>query len=501
MKKNRTLLLWSMLLSVIFIGLGSKSSPLYPMNDWVDVNCFFTMGRGILDGFVPYRDLYEQKGPVLYFVYAIISLFSRDSFFGVYLLEAVTFGLFLYFSGKLAQLYLGASRVVYFLVAILAAAVVTSWSFTHGGSVEQNSLFMLVYSMYTILKALREERSLSFKEAFVNGIFAGIILWVKYTMLGFYLGLATFVLIWYLTDNTLRNKLLLTIGQFLLGVGAVSVVVLSYFAVHGAIDDLFTAYFYDNIFLYAEEVEGSRLESIWNCLQYAIKYNTNYGWLIWSGSLFLLLKRDRQWKAGLMVLLCFVGLTVGTYWGGKPWDYYGLIFAAFCIFGLIVWTEFLHNTKLFDLWHKYMPKHILSVVLAMSLVVSILLTGTLKNNQNLYLTRYKRDDTVQYRFAKTIQTVDNATLLNYGFLDGGFYFASGATPACRYFCYFNVNPPEMWEEQNACIRNGTADFIVTRYNKLEQYGVDSSKYRLVDEASHPFDKNYSYTYYLYQRIP
>ena len=501
MKKNRTLLLWSMLLSVIFIGLGSKSSPLYPMNDWVDVNCFFTMGRGILDGFVPYRDLYEQKGPVLYFVYAIIALFSRDSFFGVYLLETVTFGLFLYFSGKLARLYLGASRVVYFLVAILAAALVTSWSFTHGGSVEQNSLFMLVYSMYTILKALREKRSLSFKEAFVNGIFAGIILWVKYTMLGFYLGLATFVLIWYLTDSTLRNKLLLTIGQFLLGVGAVSVVVLSYFAVHGAIDDLFTAYFYDNIFLYAEEVEGSRLESIWNCLQYAIKYNTNYGWLIWSGSLFLLLKRDRQWKAGLMVLLCFVGLTVGTYWGGKPWDYYGLIFAAFCIFGLIVWTEFLHNTKLFDLWHKYMPKHILSVVLAMSLVVSILLTGTLKNNQNLYLTRYKRDDMVQYRFAKTIQTVDNATLLNYGFLDGGFYFASGATPACRYFCYFNVNPPEMWEEQNACIRNGTADFIVTRYNKLEQYGVDSSKYRLVDEASHPFDKNYTYTYYLYQRIP
>ncbi len=500
MKKNRTLLLWSILLSVIFIGLASKSSPLYPMNDWVDVNCFFTMGRGILDGLVPYRDLYEQKGPVLYFIYAIIALFSRDSFFGVYLLEVVTFGLFLYFSGKLAQLYLGASRAVYFLLAILAAAVVTSWSFTHGGSVEQNTLFMLVYGMYSVLRALRENRSLSFREAFVNGIFAGMILWIKYTTLGFYLGLALFVLLWYLTDSTLRSKLLLTVSQFLLGVGTVSAVVLGYFAFHGAIEYLFTAYFYDNIFLYAEEIEGSRLESIWECLQGAIKYNTNYGWLIWSGSLFLLLKRDCQWKAGLMVLLCFIGLTVGTYWGGKPWDYYGLIFAAFCIFGLIVWIEFLHSTKLFDLWHKYMPKHILSVILAMSLVVSILLTSTLENNQNLYLMRYSKDDTVQYRFAKTIQTVDDATLLNYGFLDGGFYFASGAAPACRYFCYFNVNPSEMWEEQNACIRNGEADFIVTRYNKLEQYGVDSSKYRLVDEASHPFDKNYTYTYYLYQRI-
>lgn len=500
MKKNRILLLWSFLLSAIFIGLASKSSPLYPMNDWVDVNCFFTMGRGILDGLVPYRDLYEQKGPVLCFVYAIIALFSRDSFFGVYLLEIITFALFLYFSGKLAQLYLGSSRVVYFLIAILAAAVVTSWSFAHGGSVEQNSLFMLVYGMYSVLKALREKRSLSFKEAFCNGIFAGMILWVKYTTLGFYLGLALFVLIWYLTDTQLRGKLLLTIGQFLLGVVAVTAVVLAYFAIHGAIGDLFAAYFYDNIFVYAEEIEGSRLESLWKCLQGAIKYNTNYGWLIWSGSLFLLLKHDGQWKAGLMVLLCFIGLTIGTYWGGKPWDYYGLIFAAFCIFGLIVWTEFLHSTKLFDLWHHWMPEHILTTVLSLSLVLSILLSNTLSFNQNIYFSRYSKNDTVQYRFAKTIQTVDDATLLNYGFLDGGFYFASGAEPACRYFCYFNVNPPEMWEEQNACIKNGDADFIVTRYYKLEQYGVDSSKYRLVDEASHPFDQNYTYTYYLYQRI-
>lgn len=498
MKKNRILLLWSMVLSVLFITLGSKSSPLYPLNDWVDVNCFFTMGRGLLEGMVPYRDLYEQKGPVLYFVYALVSLISKDSFFGVYLLEVVTFGLFLYFSGKLAQLYMGASRVVYFLIAILAAAVVTSWSFTHGGSVEQLSLFMLVYAMYSVLKALREARGLTFGEALTNGIFAAILLWVKYTMLGFYIGLALFVLFWYLTDPVLRGKLLPTIGQFLLGVIAVSAVVLLYFGIHGAIGELFTVYFYNNIFLYSEEIQSSRLDALWKCLQGAIKYNTNYGWLIWSGSLFLLLKRDGQWKAGLMTVLCFVGLAVTTYWGGKPWDYYGLIFAAFCILGLIVWTEFLRATKLFDLWHHWLPKHVISAIVAMVLVLSVLLTGTLENNQNLYLTKYKKADTVQYRFAETIQKVEDATLLNYGFLDGGFYFASGAKPACRYFCYFNINAPEMWAEQDACIANGETDFIVTRYYKLEQYAVDSSRYVLVDEVSHPFDQNSTYTYYLYQ---
>ena len=489
-----------MLLSVLFIGLASKSSPLYPMNDWVDVNCFFTMGRGILDGMVPYRDLYEQKGPVLYFVYAIIALFSENSYFGVYLLEVFTFGLFLYYSGKLAQLYLAASRVVYFLLAVLAACVVNSWSFTHGGSVEQLSLFIIVYGMYSVLYALKEERGLSFNEVFLNGVFAGILLWVKYTMLGFYLGLSLFILIWYLTDITIRKQLLLTVGQFLLGVSIVSGVVLLYFALNDAVADLFTVYFYNNIFLYSEKIEGSRFEAIWDCLKLAIKNNTNYGWLIWSGFFWLFLKRDSHWKAGLMTVLSFVGLTVGTYWGGKPYDYYGLVFAVFCIFGLITWTAFLRKTVIFELWHEYMPAHFVSVAVTMSLVLSILLTGTLEFNQNQYLTKYEKVDTVQYRFAETIQTVDDPTLLNYGFLDGGFYFASGATPACRYFCYFNINPPEMWTEQNTCIKNGDADFIVTRQYKLDAYGIDTSKYTLVDEASHPFDQNYSFTYYLYQRI-
>ncbi len=500
MKKNRILLLWSMILSAVFIFLASKSSPLYPLNDWVDVNCFFTVGRGILDGLVPYRDLYEQKGPVLYFVYALISLFSKDSYWGVFLLEVVTFGMFLYFSGRLAQLYFASSKVVYFMMAILAAAVVTSWSFTHGGSVEQHSLFMLVYGMYSVLRALKEQRPLTFGEAFINGIFAGIILWVKYTTLGFYLGLAIFVLIWYLTDEALRGKLLATIGQFLLGIAAVTGVVLAYFAVNGAVSDLLRVYFYENIFLYSEEIQGSRLDSIWNCLKWAVTYNTNFGWMIWSALFFILLKGSGQWKAGLMALLSFAGLTIGTYWGGKPWDYYGLIFAAFCILGLIVWVEFLRATKLFDLWHRWMPKHILSAVAAMALVLTVLLSSTVQFNQNLYFAKYSKEDTVQYRFAKTIQTVDDATLLNYGFLDGGFYFASGAAPACRYFCYFNINPQEMWAEQNACIQNGDADFIVTREYTLDQYGVDTSQYQLVDEASHPFDQNYTFTYYLYQRV-
>ena len=500
MKKKPFLLLWSMLLSVIFIGLTSKSSPLYPMNDWVDVNCFFTMGRSILEGMVPYRDLYEQKGPLLYFVFAFLSLFSKDSYFGVFLLEVLTYGLFLYFSGKLMQLYLGKSRTVYATLPILGALVAVSWSFTHGGSVEQHSLFMLVYGMYSLLRAMKEDRPLSFCEAFLNGIFAGMLLWIKYTMLGFYLGLALFVLIYYLTSRQPITKLFVTIGQFLGGIGAVSLVVLIYFAINGALKDLFTVYFYNNIFLYSEKVD-SRFGSIQDCLEITMKNNESFSWLLYGGLVWLCLKREKQWQTLLLPLLCFAGLTVGTYWGGKPWDYYGLVLAAFGVFGLLAIVSLLRASDLLTLWHRYMPKNILPTLWVCAMLLLLLLTDNMQHNQNLYLSKYEKEDTPQYQFAEIINQKEDATLLNYGFLDGGFYFASGAKPACRYFCYFNINPPEMWKEQNACIQNGEADFIVTRQYQLEEYSLDTSKYELVKEVTDfPFDKNLKFSYYLYQKI-
>ena len=64
------------LISAGVLLICSKNSPLYPMNDWVDVNCFFTVGRGMRHGMTPYLDLYEQKGPLLYAVFALAAWIS-----------------------------------------------------------------------------------------------------------------------------------------------------------------------------------------------------------------------------------------------------------------------------------------------------------------------------------------------------------------------------------------------------------------------------------------
>lgn len=495
LQKN-CILVYCMLTATAVLTFCSKSSPLYPINDWVDVQCFLTLGKGMLHGLVPYVDLYEQKGPVLYFIYAIVALFSQKNMFGQFMFEVITYGLFLYFSAKLAEIYLGKSKLIYPIVAVLAAVVATTRSFCHGGSVEQTSLFIFVYGLYSVLKACHEERSLTFREAITNGILAGMALWIKYTMLGFYLGLALFVLIWYIGWIRDLKKLLATIGQFLLGIGAVTAVVLVYFLYVDGLDELFTCYFYNNIFLYPTESDIPKLTQIWNSIRNAMEYNKVFPIFLYFGIGWLIIRINKGLRDLIAVVLTFTGLGIGTYMGAG-YVYYGLVLSAFTVFGLIAIAWILQTTKNatfmihLNKCDRFIQITLLATITVLCTIWSFNVSG------NTYLMHYDRDDLPQYQFADIINETEDATILNFGFLDGGFYYAADVLPTCPFFCTFNINAPGMWDTQYEYIQEGKVDYVITRRYRLEQYNVGTDQYELIDKANLCFE-GIEFTYYLYR---
>lgn len=495
--KKHILLISAMLISALVLLICSKSSPLYPMNDWVDVHCFLTLGKGLLNGMIPYVDLYEQKGPVLYFIYAVVALFCQKSMFGQYLLEVVTFGLFLYFSAKLAGLYLGEkSKFLYPLMGVLATIVATTASFCHGGSVEQMCLFLFVYGLYSVIKAWHEKRPLSFREALTNGILAGVAFWIKYTMVGFYVGLALFVLIWYLVRIWDGKKLLATIGQFLLGFGIVSAVVLMFFACVGGLKELFTCYFYNNIFLYTEDSAGFSLMKIWTNLRNSMIFNKMFPIFLYLGLGFLLFRLRKLWPDCLAAVLTFACLTIFTLMAHN-YAYYSLVLSAYTVFGLVGIFWVIQELGLGKLIHKLTKgKGLIATAL---IVVSLLmcLVPAYKYSSNTYLMKYDKEDMPQYRFAKIINETEDATLLNFGFLDGGFYHAADVLPNCYFFCTFNVDAPDMWKTQYMHVLDQKVDYVVTRGNTLDRYNFDTSGYELVDTATMYFE-GVDFVYYLYR---
>jgi len=89
---------YCLLISVLFLLIATKSSPLYPFNNWADANISFTMGKGMMNGKVLYRDLFDHKGPYMYLLFGLGYLISNTSFLGIFIFQIISFSIFLFTS-------------------------------------------------------------------------------------------------------------------------------------------------------------------------------------------------------------------------------------------------------------------------------------------------------------------------------------------------------------------------------------------------------------------
>ena len=234
----------------ITITIVSTCSPLYPFNPWDDTNCFFTLGRGIIHGLVPYRDLYEQKGPLLYFIFALTALVTEKSFIGAWIIECIAASVYAVFSWKIVKLFSEPPKYAIALMPLLLGVTYTIGMFNFGGNAEELCFPLMTVSFYFGLKAIAKGDGLPSKtEAFICGLLTGVMFWIKYTFIGFTAGFCIYILIIAIKNKDFK-KLWSLVWRFLCGFVLVAVPILIYFAANGALNALWEAYFYNNIFLY-----------------------------------------------------------------------------------------------------------------------------------------------------------------------------------------------------------------------------------------------------------
>ena len=469
---------WGLLLftAAAVITLCSKSSPIYPLNDWADSNCYFTVGKAMARGKVLYRDIYEQKGILLYLLHTAAYYVSPRSFLGVWLWEIAAAWAFLLFAYKTLRLY--APERVIWLLPILAAVIYTVPCFVFGDLAEEFCLPLLGYALYAGARAIREDRALTRREWLWVGITSAGVLWIKYSMVAFYLG-------WVLVPaaEALRRRDWRALGRMVgfvgLGVGLVTVPVIAYFAVHRALGDLFTAYFYNNIFLYHREGSQSFfylvLRNLMNTFQGAAPM---YGAILLSLP-WLLQGRNR--RLGVQVLLGMIALCLGSFNANHLHTYYAFIL---CVFAPLAGWPCL------ELWDALGLRAGKTLPRAAALVAAGLIV--LLNGTNFYLLAYDKADIPQYRFAAILERYEDPTLLNYRFLDGGFYTVTGIVPSEKYFCALNVSLPEITEQQDQCVREGRADFLVTM-DRNKDYPLYE---RIAEQTFPPEGDNHTYRLYI-----
>ena len=444
-------ILFSFLVAVSVILVFSCSSPLYPFNNWEDPNCFFTMGSGILRGQVPYRDLYEQKGPVLYFIHALAALISRKTFIGVFFIQIIICAVTHFYSIKLAGLYVEVTRRLYVLSVPAMMLLYSVRSYFYGDSAEEMILPFYVISLYILLKALKNKALPDKKETVFIGAATAMAFWIKYTLCGFFLGMVLIFLVFSIRKK-LFKKLLPLILVFIAAFAAASLPVLAYFACNNALGDLYTAYFYNNIFLYRNLNESIPLSGIlpYTLSLAVIKLSDNIYiavTLLISIVFFALKKRFAELMSYLTLFLFTV---VFIFQGSFIGFYYVFALAALTLPALAAAEALLSRIK---------TRMFITVPLAVGLAVLAFFSSFA--TENIFR---KKDEMPQYVFAEYLKDYPGATMLNYGFLDQGFYTVSGIAPTEKYFCGLNIDSvlDEARLSKDDAIKQQRVDFIVTK---------------------------------------
>lgn len=500
---------WSFFCAFFIMLLCSKSSFLYVFNLWDDANSYFTVGKCIFRGFVPYRDLFDQKGIMLYFIYGLASLISPTTFRGVFVFEVIAAFFSLWAILKIYQMFLNPKTSPYILMPLTGAIIYSSDNFYWGGSAEEFLFPFIMWGLFLSIKHFRLDWpcSMRYSTVFLGGILAGCVFNIKFNSLGFYFGWMAMVFFGDLIAEKAEaiGRAFTSCFVFLGGMLAATVPWIIYFAANGAIGDWMNVYIYKNVFEYSKKLTfAERAAKIYDILKDHFFRNEIAFVLILLGILYfiacavmgLFKQNEIIMRVRTTVFIpvsiielfnlgaMFLFLTLVIFIGGVSLPYYSFPMNGFILFGFIpicyIIERFLEH---------YVPIAGFSFILSMGLVWLL--------SMNVKAMGLKAEDLWLYKFRDYIvqSGVENPGIINQFSFDVGLYTVLDAEPICYYFQTQTLNMQEVLDYQKQYLHSGEADFVVTANYEAEGIG---DRYDLVMKERCEF-YNFDHTYYLYQR--
>lgn len=185
---KKPLLYWTLTLAILIgvmflISLGT--SPVYPHNFSYDSAFFRFIGKEILKGKVPYRDVWDHKGPVLYFLQALGALggTTNKGTNILFLMQLLSISVSTYFQYKIYCLFEDDSRsFTKFMMYLISLCSVFSITIESGNLSEEWCLPMTCCSLYLLTKFsvnAKNDGKHPRAYAFIHGIMIGLMMLIR----------------------------------------------------------------------------------------------------------------------------------------------------------------------------------------------------------------------------------------------------------------------------------------------------------------------------------
>ncbi len=301
-----------------------STSPLYPYYFGGDSAQFLLMGKAWLSGKIPYKDLFDHKGPIIYFI-DMLGFAITGNKTGVSIIQVVFMGITLTAFFEISQL--AKKSNLYGVIAVTVALIVMNYNYGDGNSSSEYCQPFLSWSVYGLLKYFqsdREEHDLRW--TILYGMTAGVCLMNRLTDVIPICGGIGVVCIILLMKKHFRN-FFQNAAAFILGVLIVILPFCVYFLwTHGAFEMFYDVLLFNVDYLkettpWFLNADGGKIRD------FLIKYFAYY--CIFAIAFVNVLRKD-YW----MVLASFITCLAETYLFMRGWGF--VQYAMICVVQVVL---------------------------------------------------------------------------------------------------------------------------------------------------------------------
>ena len=290
-------------IAALFVLLASFStSPLYTFYYGGDSAQFQTIGRGWANGLIPYRDLFDHKGPIIFFA-DMLGFTLTGTRTGIVIVQIIGMFFTLIALFRISQLI--TNKKIYGIVTVIMSLIVLTLVYSDGNLTEEYCLPFLTISTYFQAKYLYEysfsnDKTLQHCPLFAGfyGFTFGVCFLTRITN-GITVSVGVLVISIILLKkrqylNLLRNAL-----YFICGITVITIPFILYFAYYGALGEFFYATIQYNL-----EYQNHMSSWLSTCtgsdvVQFSILYFSSYS--IFFTAILALLRRKYSWAMYCMI--------------------------------------------------------------------------------------------------------------------------------------------------------------------------------------------------------
>ena len=294
-----------------------------------DSSVFLYIGKRMLEGKLPYRDLFDHKGPILYFIECLGLCLSHGKTDGVWILEVLNL---LWTSALMFRLgLLAANNRSSCYLAVMMTVIVCGWKVWQGGNFTEE--YALPWITMTALVFFRffQTGSYRLRDIFMVGFSFAVVFLLRANMIAVWTAYLPLVLFFFLREKQYSN-LGKCAALFVLGISAVFLPVLVWAEKSGVLPELWEDYILFN-FSYT----GNAAEQGNSIFQTALLF----AGVVWPGTVAQLLclvfdfRNRGQWLNALFFAISLLAASMSA----RGYYHYAIILLPSIVFPLTIFFD------------------------------------------------------------------------------------------------------------------------------------------------------------------